>query len=120
MAPWHYTDHYVRLRNSTTVPICTGEDIYLKEEFAKLMSAGGVSVIHPDVLPAGGMLEKPKKIGELAYEKGVMVASHMAESPSVPWRQCMAAAMPQVMAMEFHSVDVPPLAGHRPRPAHPP
>ena len=61
VAPWHYTDHYVRLRNSTTVPICTGEDIYLKEEFAKLMSAGGVSVIHPDVLTAGGML-KPKKL----------------------------------------------------------
>ena len=28
VAPWHYTDHYVRLRNATTVPICTGEDIY--------------------------------------------------------------------------------------------
>ena len=62
VAPWHYTDHYVRLRNSTTVPICTGEDIYLKEEFAKLMSAGGVSVIHPDVPTAGGMLETKKLV----------------------------------------------------------
>lgn len=107
VAPWHYTDHYVRLRNSTTVPICTGEDIYLKEEFAKLMSAGGVSVIHPDVLTAGGMLET-KKIGELAYEKGVMVALHMAESPIGAMAAVhVAAAMPQVMAMEFHSVDVP-------------
>ena len=64
-APWHYTDHYVRLRNSTTMPICTGEDIYCKEGFEKLMKAGGVSVIHPDVLTAGGMLET-KKIGDLA------------------------------------------------------
>ena len=107
VAPWHYTDHYVRLRNSTTVPICTREDIDLKEEFAKLISAGGVSVIHPDVLTAGGMLET-KKIGELAYEKGVMVALHMAESPIGAMAAVhVAAAMPQVMAMEFHSVDVP-------------
>lgn len=107
VAPWHYTDHYVRLRNSTTVPVCTGEDIYLKEEFNKLMSAGGVSVIHPDILTAGGMLET-KKIGDLAYEKGVMVALHMAESPVGALAAVhVAAAMPQVMAMEFHSVDVP-------------
>lgn len=106
-APWQYTDHYVRLRNSTTVPICTGEDIYLKESFDKLMSAGGVSVIHPDILTAGGMLET-KKIGDLAYERGVMVALHMAESPIGAMAAVhAAAAMPQFMAMEFHSVDVP-------------
>ena len=107
VAPWHYTDQYVRLRSSTTVPICTGEDIYGKEAFDKLMSAGGVSVIHPDVLTAGGMLET-KKIGDMAYEKGVMVALHMAESPIGAMAAVhVAAALPQVMAMEFHSVDVP-------------
>jgi L-alanine-DL-glutamate epimerase-like enolase superfamily enzyme len=107
VAPWHYTDHYVRLRNSTTVPICTGEDIYLKEGYEKLMKAGGVSVIHPDVLTAGGMLET-KKIGDLAYEYGVMTALHMAESPIGAMAAVhVAAAMPQVMAMEFHSADVP-------------
>lgn len=53
------------------------------------------------------MLET-KKIGELAYEKGVMVALHMAESPIGAMAAVhVAAAMPQVMAMEFHSVDVP-------------
>ncbi|MEA5016761.1 MAG: mandelate racemase/muconate lactonizing enzyme family protein [Candidatus Limiplasma sp.] len=107
MAPWQYTDHYVRLRNQTTVPVCTGEDIYLKENFLPLLQQGGVSVIHPDVLTAGGILET-KKIGELAYDYGVAVALHMAESPI----GCMAAihcaaAMPQVLAVEFHSADVP-------------
>ena len=119
VAPWQYTDHYVRLRSSTTIPICTGEDIYLKESFDHLMSAGGVSVIHPDVLTAGGMLET-KKIGDLAYEKGVMVALHMAESPIGAMAAVhVAAAMPQVMAMEFHSVDVPDwqdIANGLPRP----
>ena len=107
LAPWIYTDHYVRLRNSTCVPICTGEDIYLKEGYEKLIKAGGVSVIHPDILTCGGALEL-KKIGDIADENGVAVAIHMAESPIA----CMAAvqtaaAMHNVLALEYHSVDVP-------------
>lgn len=107
MVPWMYTDQYVRLKNSTTVPVCTGEDIYLKEGFQTLIDAGGVSVIHPDILTCGGALEL-KKIGDYASERGVATAIHMAESPVA----CMAsvhaaAAMQHVLALEFHSVDVP-------------
>ena len=107
MIPWIYTDQYVRLKNSTTIPICTGEDIYLKEGFAELIKAGAVSIIHPDILTCGGALEL-KKIADIADEFGVAVAVHMAESPIA----CMAvahvcAAMRNVLAMEFHSVDVP-------------
>lgn len=107
LAPWMYTGHYVRLRNSTCVPICTGEDIYLKENYEKLIKAGGVSVIHPDILTCGGALEL-KKIADIADDHGVAVAIHMAESPIA----CMAAvhtaaAMHNVLALEYHSVDVP-------------
>ena len=107
MIPWMYTDQYVRLRNGTTVPVCTGEDIYLKENFEPLIKSGGVSVIHPDILTCGGALEL-KKISDLADENGVAVAVHMAESPVA----CLAAvqtaaAMHNVLALEFHSVDVP-------------
>lgn len=107
MIPWQMTDQYVRLRNSTTVPICTGEDIYLKENFRPLLEKGGVSVIHPDILTSGGILEN-KKIGDMAQEYGVAMAIHMAESPIA----CMAAvhsaaATENFLALEFHSVDVP-------------
>ena len=107
LAPWMYTGHYVRLRNSTCVPICTGEDIYLKENYEKLIKAGGVSVIHPDILTCGGALEL-KKIADIADDHGVAVAIHMAESPIA----CMAAvhtaaAMHNILALEYHSVDVP-------------
>ena len=66
-----------------------------------------VSVIHPDILTCGGALEL-KKIADYADEHGVAVAIHMAESPIA----CMAAvhaaaAMHNVLALEFHSVDVP-------------
>lgn len=107
MVPWMYTDQYVRLRNSTTIPVCTGEDIYLKENFRPLIEQGGVSVIHPDILTCGGALEL-KKIADMADDHGVAVAVHMAESPV----GCLAAvqtaaAMNHVLALEFHSVDVP-------------
>jgi len=107
LVPWQYTDQYVRLRNATATPICTGEDIYLKEGFMKLIDAGAVSVIHPDLLSAGGMLES-KRIADYAAQYGVGVAMHMAESPIA----CMAAAhtcasFEHFMALEFHSNDVP-------------
>ena len=107
MVPWQLTEQYVRLRNATCIPVCTGEDIYLKESFEPLIKSGGVSVIHPDVLTCGGALEL-KKIADLADDHGVAVAVHMAESPI----GCMAAvhaaaAMHNVLAVEFHSVDVP-------------
>ena len=107
MVPWMYTDQYIRLKNSTTIPVCTGEDIYLKEGFETLIKAGGASVIHPDILTCGGALEL-KKIADIADENGVAVAVHMAESPVA----CLAAvhtaaAMHNCLALEFHSVDVP-------------
>ena len=107
MVPWQLTDQYVRLARSCTTPICTGEDIYLKENFLPLLQAGGVSVIHPDILTSGGILEN-KKIGDLAQEYGVAMAVHMAESPIA----CMAAvhsvaATENFLALENHSVDVP-------------
>ena len=107
MIPWMYTDQYRRLKDSTTIPVCTGEDIYLKEDFEPLVKGHAVSVIHPDILTCGGALEL-KKIADMADENGVAVAIHMAESPIA----CMAAvhvaaAMHNVLAMELHSVDVP-------------
>lgn len=107
MLPWQYTDQYVRLSQAIDIPVCTGEDIYLKEGFKPLLEARGVSVIHPDVLSSGGILEN-KKIGDLAQEHGVAMAVHMAESPI----GCMAAvhsvaATENFLALEYHSVDVP-------------
>ncbi|MBQ3084326.1 MAG: mandelate racemase/muconate lactonizing enzyme family protein [Clostridia bacterium] len=107
IAPWHMTDHFVKVSQNTTIPICTGEDIYLAERFRPLMEKGGVSVVHPDMLTVGGALEM-KKLGDLCEQYGVAMAIHMAESPIA----CMAAihaaaAVQNVIAVEFHSYDVP-------------
>ena len=107
VAPWQYTEHFARIAHSTTVPICTGEDIYLAANFEPLMAAGGVSVVHPDVLTIGGAFQM-KKLGDLCDRYGVAMAIHMAESPV----GCMAAvhcaaAIRNILAVEFHSVDCP-------------
>jgi L-alanine-DL-glutamate epimerase-like enolase superfamily enzyme len=107
LLPWQMTAQYAQLRRSAAVPICTGEDIYLKENFRPLLEAGGVAVIHPDLLTSGGILEN-KKIGDLAQEFGVAMAIHMAETPVA----CMAAvhsaaATENFLVLENHSVDIP-------------
>jgi len=104
--PWQYTEQYVRLSRASSTPLGTGEDIFLKEGFQPLVNANALSVVHPDVLTAGGILEV-KKIGDLALEKGIVMAIHMAESPI----GCMAAvhaaaASENVLAVEYHSADV--------------
>jgi L-alanine-DL-glutamate epimerase-like enolase superfamily enzyme len=106
MVPWQYTDMYVRLKNSTTVPICTGEDIFLKENFEPLFKAGGLSIIHPDILSSGGILEN-KKIGDMAQDYGVAMAMHMAETPVAAYAAVhSAAATENFLVCENHSVDV--------------
>ena len=105
--PWQMTNQWVRLHEATTVPLGTGEDMYLKESFKPLFESGALAVVHPDVLTAGGILET-KKIGDMAEEYGVQMNLHMAESPV----GCLAAvhvaaATRNFMSLELHSVDVP-------------
>ena len=107
VAPWQYTKHFERISKSCSVPICTGEDIYLAENFEPLMACGGVSVVHPDLLTVGGAMEM-KKLGDMCEKYGVAIAIHMAESPIA----CLAAvhtaaALQNVLAVEWHSSDIP-------------
>ncbi len=107
VAPWGYTDMLKRISDSTTVPVCTGEDIYLAENFEPLLASGAVSVVHPDLLTVGGAMEM-KKLGELCNKYGVALAIHMAESPIAMMAAIhVAAALKDVLAVEFHSVDHP-------------
>lgn len=107
MIPWQFTDQYVRLSNSCRTPICTGEDIYCKEEFLKLFEARAIAVCHPDIATSGGILET-KKIGDQAQEHGIAMAMHMAGTPVCAMASVhCAAATENFLVLENHSVDVP-------------
>lgn len=107
MVPWEYGDLLKIITDALDVPILTGEDIYLVEEFAKLIDKRAVDMIHPDLATAGGILET-KKIGDYAEKHGIPMAMHFAGTPI----SCMAnvhaaAATRNFVALENHSVDVP-------------
>ena len=106
LAPWHMTNHLKKFADNSCVPLCTGEDIYLAENFEPVLSAG-VNVVHPDLLTVGGMQEM-KKLGHLCEKYGTAIAIHMAESP-IAFMAAIhcAAALKNVLAVEFHSVDHP-------------
>ncbi|MFN8445136.1 MAG: mandelate racemase/muconate lactonizing enzyme family protein [Caldilineaceae bacterium] len=107
MIPWQLTDQWVQLSRSVLTPVCTGEDIYLKEGFLPLLQNRGVAVIHPDLASSGGLMET-KKIGDLAQEHGVAMAMHMAMSPITAMANVhCAAATENFLVLENHSVDDP-------------
>lgn len=107
MVPWQYTDQYVRLSNSCATPICTGEDIYCKEDFVPLFENRAIAICHPDIATSGGILET-KKIGDLAEEHGIAMALHMAGTPVCAMASVhCAAATSNFMVLENHSVDNP-------------
>lgn len=107
MIPWQFADQYVRLSHSVTTPICTGEDIYLKENFKPLIEKRALAIIHPDLATSGGILET-KRIGDYAQEYGIAMAMHMAGSPvaALASAHC-AAATENFLVLENHSVDLP-------------
>ena len=107
MIPWQLTDQWLRLKQSLLTPVCTGEDIYLKEGFIPLLEAEAISVIHPDLATSGGIMET-KKIGDLAQEYGIPMAMHFAGSPvSFLANIHCAAASENFYVLENHSVDLP-------------
>jgi L-alanine-DL-glutamate epimerase-like enolase superfamily enzyme len=107
MVPWQLVSQWVMMRQTLRTPVCTGEDIYLKEDFLKLFQAGAISVCHPDIATSGGILET-KKIGDLAQEYGVSMALHMAGTPvSTMAAVHCAAATENFIALEHHFADTP-------------
>lgn len=107
MVPWQLGELTKQIRDATDIPILTGEDIYLKEDFIKLIDMGAVDMIHPDLASSGGLLET-KKIGDYAMERGVAMAMHFAGTPvSFMANLHCASATENFIALEHHSVDVP-------------
>ncbi len=107
MVPWQFTEQWVQLERALDTPVCTGEDIYLRDGFKPLIEAQAVNVIHPDLATSGGILET-KRIGDLAQEHGVSMAMHMAGTPiSTMASVHCAAATENFIALEHHFSEIP-------------
>ena len=73
--PYTNADVYRELTRSTTTPIHTGEQIYLRQNFKELLEQKAVRIIGPDPADVGGIAEL-KWIAEYADLHGVMMAPH--------------------------------------------
>ncbi|WP_293856115.1 mandelate racemase/muconate lactonizing enzyme family protein [uncultured Alsobacter sp.] len=73
--PYVNADVYRDLTASTTTPIHTGEQIYLRQNFKDLIERQAVRVVGPDPCDVGGLAEI-KWIAEYADLHGILMAPH--------------------------------------------
>jgi len=73
--PWVDPDSYREVTRSTSTPIHTGEQIYLRQNFKDLLERKAVNVIGPDPCDIGGISEL-KSVAEYADLHGILMAPH--------------------------------------------
>jgi L-alanine-DL-glutamate epimerase-like enolase superfamily enzyme len=73
--PYVNADQYREVTHSTSTPIHTGEQIYLRQNFVDLIEKRAVSIIGPDPVDVGGIAEL-KWIAEFADLHGILIAPH--------------------------------------------
>ena len=73
--PYVNADIYRDLTQSTSTPIHTGEQIYLRQNFKDLIETRAVDVVGPDPCDVGGIAEL-KWIAEYAHLHGILIAPH--------------------------------------------
>jgi L-alanine-DL-glutamate epimerase-like enolase superfamily enzyme len=95
------------LRQHTSTPIGTGENLQLRQGFYPLIAQDLCDVLTPDLQKAGGLAEG-KKIADLCQLVNKPVAFHMIGSPLALMASChLALAVPNFLVCEFHAHDVP-------------
>lgn len=83
----NYTESWKRLTASSPVPICTGENLWRRQEFADFIVHQGCDILHPDLRNSGGFLEN-KRIADMAEVWGLPMATHNTGSQLNTWATC--------------------------------
>ena len=73
--PWVHPDLYREVTRATTIPIHTGEQIYLRHHFKELIERKAVRIVGPDPCDVGGIAEL-KWVAEYADLHGILMAPH--------------------------------------------
>lgn len=94
-------DAWGPLKAAMQVPLATGESLYSRFEFLRLLQAGGADIIQPDICVVGGLLEM-RKIAALAESFYVPVAPHNPMGPlATAVNLHFAAACPNFKILEY-------------------
>lgn len=73
-------EYFPEIAAACNIPIATGERLFSKYDFKRLLQTGGVDIIQPDLSHAGGITEV-KKIGAMAEAYDVALAPHCPLGP---------------------------------------
>jgi len=83
----NHSESWKRLTASSPVPICTGENLWRRSEFADFIVHQGCDILHPDLRNSGGFLEN-KRIADMAEVWGLPMATHNTGSQLNTWATC--------------------------------
>lgn len=75
-----HMEEFIEIARATAIPIATGERLFSKYDFKRLLTAGGVSIIQPDLSHAGGITEV-RKIAAMAEAYDIALAPHCPLGP---------------------------------------
>ena len=84
-------DAMAEVTRAVNVPICTGENLYGRDGFRRLIEVRGCDVVHIDIPKSGGLLES-KRIHDLADVHYIWTAAHNPASPVGTIASCHAAS----------------------------
>ena len=73
-------EYFKEIAACCNIPIATGERLFSKWDFKRLLAVGGVDIIQPDLSHAGGVTEV-KKIAAMAEAHDVALAPHCPLGP---------------------------------------
>ena len=73
-------EYYPRLAAATPIPLAAGERMYSRFEFKRVLEAGGLSILQPDLSHAGGITECVR-IAAMAEACDVALAPHCPLGP---------------------------------------
>jgi galactonate dehydratase len=92
---------YKRITDSTSTPICAGENQYLAFGFREMLETGAVDIVMPDLQKCGGLGEG-QRIANLANLYHTPFAPHMVSSFLGAMATChVCASVPNFMIMEW-------------------
>ena len=80
-----------RVTHAIDIPVATGENLYTRAEFRRLIEIQGCDIVHIDIPKSGGLLES-KRIHDLADNYYIATAAHNPASPVGTIASCHAAA----------------------------
>ncbi len=92
-----HMEFFKEIATCCDIPIATGERLFSKYDFKRLLTLGGVDIVQPDLSHAGGITEV-RKIAAMAEAYDVALAPHCPLGPIA------IAACLQIDAVSYHAV----------------